>query len=231
MKKMAQSHFVKDYEKLVQDLMASHPLDEAMSLAVGGSAEILGDLQVEVLTRVGLHNGMSVVDLGCGSGRTARPLSKKYEVNYLGTDVVQELLDYAALNCPRQYRFLRHTELSIPCPGSSVDVVFAFSVFTHLLHEETFLLMEDAFRTLVSGGKLVFSFLEFGIPLHWGVFEDTVSGRRASTLPHLNVFIERSVIQIFSQHLGYEIVEFIDGDKPIFGTNMFGQTIAVLAKP
>ncbi len=33
---MEQAHFVWDYQNLVRNLVAAHPLDEAMSLAVGG---------------------------------------------------------------------------------------------------------------------------------------------------------------------------------------------------
>lgn len=38
---MAQFHFVEDYERHVAALLEQHPIDEAMSLAVGGLYDVL----------------------------------------------------------------------------------------------------------------------------------------------------------------------------------------------
>jgi cyclopropane fatty-acyl-phospholipid synthase-like methyltransferase len=45
--------------------------------------------------------------------------------------------------------------------AASADIVIAFSVFTHLLHEECYAYLQDAARVLTPGGKFVFSFFEF----------------------------------------------------------------------
>lgn len=45
---------------------------------------------------------LSLVDLGCGSRRAAKGISKRVKIGYLGTDVVKRLLDYAATVCPPQ---------------------------------------------------------------------------------------------------------------------------------
>jgi predicted SAM-dependent methyltransferase len=107
----------------------------------------------------------------------------------------------------------------------------AFSVFTHLLHAETYLYLEDAHRALRPGGRVVLSFLEFAIPDHWAVFERTVQAQRASTVPHLNQFLERNQITVWAQHLGYASVAFIDGNTaPWSSGEPLGQSIAVLTK-
>jgi len=113
--------------------------------------------------------------------------------------VVQALLDYAAL----------------------ADMVIAFSVFTHLHHEETYAYLQDSWRALKPGGKMAFSILEFSVSENWSVLEHTVAGRQSRTLEHMNTFIERSVIKIWSAHLGFSVDRFIDG----------GQTFCVLRKP
>jgi SAM-dependent methyltransferase len=130
-------HFVDDYERHVDQLIRNHPLSEAMSLAVGGYYEEFSVILAELLVQNGLRDGMTLVDLGCGSGRAAKGISKRVQIEYLGTDVVQRLLDYAAKVCPKHYRFKCHRELSVPAPDSSADMVCAFSLFTHLLHEES----------------------------------------------------------------------------------------------
>jgi len=67
-----------------------------MSLAVGGGFEEIGRAQVEQLIGAGLVDGMSVVDLGCGSGRTAIQIARCLPgVQYLGLDVVPTLLAHA----------------------------------------------------------------------------------------------------------------------------------------
>jgi ubiquinone/menaquinone biosynthesis C-methylase UbiE len=222
---MVQFHFVEDYEKHVAALLASHPIDEAMSLAVGGQYDEIGAAQAELLCRLGLRSGMSVVDIGCGSGRTAKHLGRLLpQLNYLGTDVVQSLLDYAASQSPPGYRFLLHQQLNIHAPDATVDMVVAFSVFTHLLHEETFAYLEDARRVLRPAGQVIFSFLEFAQPDHWTVFRDMLHHQRNGTRTHLNMFLERPAIEAFAQALGLRVEVFMFGPP-------LGQSIALLRKP
>ncbi len=86
-------------------------------------------------------------------------------------------------------------------------MICAFSVFTHLLHHESYLYIEDACRALKPKGKLIFSFLEFADPGHWRVFEDTVEAQRSAVPTHLNSFIERSAISVWASHLGDRVLE------------------------
>jgi ubiquinone/menaquinone biosynthesis C-methylase UbiE len=85
-------HFVKDYETHVRSLIASYPIDEAMSLAAGGQYKEFGAIERAVVHYAGLKNGMSLIDLGCGSGRLASDLSGRMKIEYLGIDIIQELL-------------------------------------------------------------------------------------------------------------------------------------------
>jgi len=225
------SHFVEDYERLVSALVAERPLDEAMSLAVGGQYDGIGRIEFDILRHAGLRSGMFLIDIGCGSGRLSSTLSKSdIEIDYLGTDVVQKLLDYAAQKSNPRYSFRLHRELSIPVNDASADMICAFSLFTHLNHHETYLYMQDAHRALKQGGRLVFSFLEFAEPGHWSQFEATAEGRRQNTLPHLNAFVERPVIELWAQKLGFGVVEFIDAGRAVPASSPLGQATAILAR-
>jgi ubiquinone/menaquinone biosynthesis C-methylase UbiE len=226
---MANFHFVEDYERLVANLMATYPLDEAMSRAVGGLYESFGPIEAQLLADVGLKDGMSLIDLGCGSGRGAVAVSRRFDISYLGTDIVQALLDYAASRTPPHYQYKLHRQLSIPAAGASADVVCAFSLFTHLLHAETYIYMEEAVRVLKPNGRLVFSYLDFAE--HWSVFQETVNAQRSDTLPHLNMFIDRRAIDQWSAHLGLVVDQYISPAKPISQGLSFGQAVAVLRKP
>lgn len=228
---MAQFHFVEDYEKLIKQLVSDHPLDEAMAIAVGGSYEGVGLVEVEILRRAGLHNGSHLLDLGCGSGRLACMLGKSdLTVTYTGVDIVQQLLDYAVTRAPRSYRFLLHRSLDIPAPDNTLDVISAFSVFTHLLHHETYLYMQDTHRALHTGGKLVFSFLEFREPEHWNNFIVSANSARVDKLPHLNSYLERDVISMWAEKLNYIVENYINATENVAGVGCLGQTTAILQK-
>jgi len=229
---MARFHFVEDYERHVAGLLATYPVDEAMSLAVGGDYVHFGAIECAVLRHAGLADGMTLIDLGCGSGRLAAVLGARMRVFYIGIDIVQSLLDYAATKAPPDYRFILHRELNIPAPDQSADMLAAFSVFTHLLPAETYLYLKDAARVLRPGGRLVFSFLEFAEPAHWAVFESTIDGQRRSASPHLNQFVERGTIALWAEKLGYAVEGFIDAHAAAWpDAPPLGQSIAILRFP
>jgi SAM-dependent methyltransferase len=227
---MAQFHFVEDYEKLVAGLMAAHPIDEAMTRAVGGGDYgIFGHIEFEILKAAGLKDGMRVVDLGCGSGRLAAALHQGADVSYVGIDIIQPLLDYARTKAPK-YQFMLHRGLSIPQPDASADMVSAFSLFTHLLQSETFIYMEEAVRILRPGGKIVFSFLEFAEPKHWAIFELTRNNARDANGDHLNMFMERSAIGIWAARLGLEVERYLEPSWTTDVGHALGQSVAILRK-
>jgi ubiquinone/menaquinone biosynthesis C-methylase UbiE len=228
---MAQFHFVEDYERLVAQLIKDHPLDEAMSLAVGGRYQEVGAIEADIMRYAGLKDGMSLIDLGCGSGRLAWALSQSMNIEFAGIDIVQSLLDYAKTKTPSNYRFVLHRELSIPSAENQSDFVSAFSVFTHLLHAETYIYLEDIKRALKRGGKLVFSFLEFSSDAHWSVFETTVKAQKLHSSSHLTMFIERSAIDLWCQKLGYELVAYVAGKEAPWKGQALGQSTAILRKP
>jgi 2-polyprenyl-3-methyl-5-hydroxy-6-metoxy-1,4-benzoquinol methylase len=227
---MAQFHFVEDYEKLIAHMIATHPIDEAMALAVGGGPyEIFGQMEADILAAAGLVEGMRVVDLGCGSGRLPSILHQRGRYSYIGIDIVQPLLDYAKKKAP-SYEFLMHRGLSIPQGDGTADFVSAFSLFTHLLQAETFIYLREAVRVLKPGGKVVFSFLEFSEPKHWVVFEHTVEMTRANAGDHLNMFLERSTIDLWARKLGLAVEGYFPSSATWNG-HALGQSIAVLEKP
>jgi SAM-dependent methyltransferase len=220
------THYLRDYRRLVRRLMAEHPLDEAMSLAVGGHYEATGQLQVDLLVEAGLE---AVLDLGCGSGRLSSALSGRLQVDYLGLDVIPELIAYARGRAPAHYRFLLNTGLSLPVEDANFDLGCAFSVFTHLHHEESFLYMREMARALRPGGRLVFSFLEFAEPIHWDTFENAAQSVLEVRRTHLDAFIERPVIALWAQRLGYEMERFTGPGEPGPAGGL-GQSVAVLRR-
>jgi len=228
---MAEFHFVEDYERLVKQLKAAMPLDQAMERAVGGAYAEIGPVEKNILVHAGLRDGMSLVDLGCGSGRLATVLGREMKIEYLGIDIIQDLLDYARSKSPANYQFVLNRALTLPCADESADMVAGFSIFTHLLHEESYAYMEEVKRVLKPGAAMVFSFLEFAEQDHWNVFTTTMERHRKGRRGHLNVFIERNVLDLWATKLGFTREMFLGaGDTP-WGGHALGQALAIFRKP
>lgn len=242
---MLKHHYLEKYLTHVARLKAQFGKDKGMHLAVGGHWDWIGRLEVELLKMFGLCDGMRLVDLGCGSGRLAVVLAKDIKVGYHGIDIIPDLLAYAKEITPPTYRFSRVENIEIPDADESADMICAFSLFTHLLHEETYIYLEECRRVLKPGGKLVFSFLELAMPAHWSIFQSTKDQRKAKVDQPLNVFFERPAIETWAGHLNFSVDRYIDctmGDvirlsKPTTdpsgvvkeGGNM-GQSVCVLTK-
>lgn len=213
-----------------------------MSLAVGDNYQSIGFLQYQLLLWQGLKPDDFIVDVGCGSGRLANALKSDFRGEYLGIDVVPELLDYARELCPNDWRFELAQDLAIPAISDSVDIVCFFSVFTHLLHEQTYRYLQEARRVLKPKGKAIFSFLEFEASTHWRAFEEMVN---CNTRPYLNMFIGRDAIHCWAEHLHMSVQQIQNGKEPFIplarpvvfndgsrqeALGTFGQSVAVLVK-
>jgi SAM-dependent methyltransferase len=217
-----------------------------MDLAVGGNFVPFGILMREVLVQAGLERDHCLVDVGCGSGRLAKALADHLRGPYLGLDVVRELLSYARSICNRpDWRFELVDEIRIPERDERADMVCFFSVFTHLLHEDSYRYLLEAHRVLKPSGRVVFSFLEFRNPCTWVVFEGMVEHRKRGDGKHHDQFLSRDAIAAWAEHAGFEIVVIHDGEKPhirvpspmalddkrtIEGETSLGQSICVLEK-
>lgn len=206
-----------------------HVADGMDRVAGGGGFDVMGEVERELLREYGLTPDAYLIDVGCGSGRLTKALAE-HRGRYLGIDVVPDLLDHARTFGRPDWRFELASGLTIPEQDGAADVVCFFSVLTHMLHEQSYLYLADAKRVVRAGGRIVFSFLEFTIPNHWTVFEATVADATALQHP-LNVFIERTAIGAWAQHLGLTVVAMRDGTDALPGFSPLGQSVCVLEKP
>ena len=206
--------FRSTYPKLLKSLNQVHGEKQAMSLAVGGEFEAMGFLELETLKLFGLKEQFYVIDAGCGSGRLTKWISQYLTGMYLGIDIVPELVEHARkISGKPSWRFEVAQGLSIPEEDSVADMVCFFSVFTHLLHEQTYVYLKEAKRVLKPGGKIIFSFLDFTIPTHWSVFESNIKDLGIESHP-LNIFISKDAIEIWAARLGLQIQTIQDGNRP-----------------
>lgn len=231
------SHSVRDYQKLVRKFLRRQPNNRSLALAQAIGAPTMedfvsqGDGHVAVLRHHGLVDGMAIYDLGCGCGRTAQALIRsEWQGSYIGADVVPELTAELEQQCPGYITKINY-EQSISAPDESLDIVFHWSIFTHLYPAECYLYTADSFRALKPGGKLVFSFLEMEDPEHDRVWQSNLTFlREGRPAPHLDAFLHRDWVRRFARDAGFSEPYFTDGsddqEHPAFW-----QTIAVMKKP
>lgn len=126
----------------------------------------------------GLRPEDRVLDVGCGIGRMAVPLTGYLagEGRYEGFDIVEPAIRWCRKNIsPRFPRFsfqvadlynktynpggrYRASEFPFPYPGGSFDLVFSISVFTHLLPEDADHYLAETSRVLAPGGRCLLTF-------------------------------------------------------------------------
>ena len=118
----------------------------------------------------------TVLDIGCGLGRLAYPLSQKLTPPgaYIGFDPMQEAIAWCRQNF-QQYPLLKFVHASLfndlyndsgaeaknykfRVESSSMEVIFAISVFTHLLPDEVINYLKEIKRTMAPGGHAFITF-------------------------------------------------------------------------
>jgi SAM-dependent methyltransferase len=215
----------------VEDVRSSLPHEEAMAAAVGGGWDSVGAIEVALLRKYGLLEDGYVIDVGCGSGRLANPLSVYLRGRYLGTDLVPVLLDHARKLVARPgWRFEEVDHIRIPESDDQADMVVFFSVMTHLLHEQSYWYLEEARRVLKPDGRVIFSFLEFKEPYHWNAFFATLQAAKEKRETHLNVFMDRDWMSLWAEHLGMDLVDVRGAAEVVVPEGHLGQAICVLQK-
>lgn len=252
--------FKGSYVDFVDYNFKNYSPEKAVEVSCGGNRKAYGRVERDLLIKYGLKPNHFLVDVGCGYGRLAENLTDYLTTgSFLGLDVVPKLIEYAAEGnkAAKNFKFQVAEGLKVPAADNTVDFCSVFSVFTHMLHEDSYVYLEDIRRALKPGGKLVISFLEFSQEDHWPVFFEQFRPRsgdepsllyQQSDTPKFNpgiMFTERSMWIAFAKHLKLKIVEIQSGfehhvplSKPVtldngqvwekFGT--IGQSIIVLEK-
>lgn len=145
--------------------------------------DVLGEQGTE-LEAVG-----SLLDWGCGCGRVLRHWAGLPHTRVLGCDINPRMVDWCTTNLP--FAEVTVTELEPPLPygDATLDLIYAFSVFTHLSEELQHEWIEECVRVLRPGGHLLISTMG---EYYAGLERLTESERRAFANGELVVLYERS---------------------------------------
>lgn len=236
--------FMQAYKQQVKWWLKHESHERAMELLVGGSFDAIGRIEAQLLLQLGLCDSHFIVDVGCGSGRLAVQLKESHQGEYLGTDVLPQLLSHAKKLCGRaDWQFRQVSGTTIPAADECADFVVFFSVLTHLQHEHGFRYLAEAKRVLKPGGMVVFSFLEYAVDAHWTQFQTMLNDTNPKKVE--NVFLGRDAPAVWARHLQFELCAqhggdeaFIRLDRPVTmddgsvvsGMASLGQSVCVLRK-
>lgn len=138
----------------------------------------VSDEHIDALCKYGrLGDARDVIEIGCGVGRDAIPLTGilPRDGSYLGIDIIRPSIDWARRNISARaphFRF-EHFDVAdrqhnpggggamvtyrIPAEDRSADLVFLFSVFTHMFPGDVAHYLSEFARVLRPGGLVLAS--------------------------------------------------------------------------
>lgn len=125
-----------------------------------------GKYHLEFMRRNGLKSNHTVLDFGCGYGRTAIPLIRFLEKNrYFGVDLsskritmAKEWVSRESLTDKNPYLAASDDSKFSYLNSNSVDVIWTYSVFTHMPEREMKIILREAKRVLTPNGIIFFSY-------------------------------------------------------------------------
>lgn len=136
----------------------------------GGDFIAVGDAFFGTLKRHGLTADMAVLDVGCGQGRMARPMTEFLTGRYEGFDIDKSGIEWCQVEYKDASNFTFHhanvfnarynetgsvaaKNFQFPFEDNSFDRVFLTSVFTHMFKDDVENYLAEIARVLKPGGK------------------------------------------------------------------------------
>lgn len=155
------------------------PPDGLMWSVGGATIEnfiVVGDAWAQVISRF-TQKDTTLLDIGCGCGRTARVLvNNRWIRRYIGFDVIKTNVEWCqryispAWNGVAEFHWLdvysgeynpngtmQARDVRFPCKDRQADVIFAASVFTHLLEPDASHYLKEVGRCLSRRGRAILS--------------------------------------------------------------------------
>jgi len=114
---------------------------------------------VRLLGRAGrsFEDCEAVLDFGCGCGRVTRHLRSFGLANLVGCDIDARAIEWCSRNLPFAQFQLTKVTPPLPQPNAAFDLVYAFSVFTHLPERLQRLWIDELRRVVRPAGFAVLS--------------------------------------------------------------------------
>jgi SAM-dependent methyltransferase len=228
------------YERVAQEFPPTASIGD-------GDYDLIGRIEMSALLAAGLEPHHTLVDFGCGTGRLAIHVVPRLSSGaYVGIDISKTMLAHAEAQVDLVQRtkgesgcrvtWKHQTGISFDLPPESVDFFAAYSVFTHMEHEDSYRYLLDAHRVVRPGGTFVFSCLTMDVPLDRTFFQrsaDLSLEDRWRTVR--NVTTTYDYMSAIAALAGWRVERWYKGDEkliPLDGGNgelvALGQSVGVL---
>ncbi len=229
------------YETLYEDHARRHSDHDVVG---AGAFELIGRRELAVLTAEGLAPASTLVDLGCGIGRMAvHAIPFLVGGHYIGTDIAPSMLERAQARIapaipdpPCKVSWVKQVGTTFAVPDQSVDAFCAYSVFTHIEHEDAFNFLVDARRAVRPAGIFVFSCLPMDLQVSREIFLASAAVDHAARWSVVrNVTTSVDLMESIVRLAGWRVRRWYPGDEenvPLDGRlHAFGQSVCVLDAP
>ncbi len=210
----------------------------------GGDFELLGKIELGLLLLEGLRPGDTAADLGCGTGRLAVHLVPFLDAGrYVGIEISRNMLRDAARRTAGLARgcvveWKHQVSPRFDLAAASVDMLCAFSVFTHMEPEDTYRYFTSALEVVRPGGKLVFSCLPLSLPAARKIFLDSAQLDLQARWSGVRNFVTtEEAMESLAVMAGWQVVRWTRGDQPTVivegraEPQALGQSTCVLQRP
>jgi ubiquinone/menaquinone biosynthesis C-methylase UbiE len=207
------------YRKAYQEHSALNPGDDAIG---DGDFDIIGQIELSLLKLEGLQPTHTLLDLGCGTGRLAiHAVPYLAHGHYIGVDIAPRILEQAQTRMSRastqgaKVSWQTQTTTRFSLPSDSVDMICAFSVFTHIEHEDAYHYLVDARRIVRPGGRMIFSCLPLELAVAKEIFRVQASvefGQRWAGVR--NIVTTRDFMNKIAEMAGWQVKGWYAGDEP-----------------
>lgn len=230
-----------------EQLYESHAREVKLDDVIGhGDFELIGRIELDLLKMEGLRPEHTLVDLGCGVGRLAvHVIPTLIDGSYIGIDISQTMLKrakariaHAVPSPPCSVKWMKQTTSQFKLPERSVDMMCAFSVFTHMEHEDSYRYLKDALRIVKPLGRFIFSCLPLTLPCSKEIFLNSARlDLRTRWRCVRNVTTSVEYMEDIARLAGWRPLRWYAGDEPNIRLtsngkmSAFGQTSCVLEAP
>jgi ubiquinone/menaquinone biosynthesis C-methylase UbiE len=147
---------------------------------------------------------------------------------YTGIDIAPTMIERAKRKCNSvpttcQVEWLVQTDVPFTYSDDSVDMICAYSVFTHMEHEDSYRYLKDALRIVKPGGKFLYTCLlidtAYGADIFLGAARLTLAERWANPR---NIVTSKDLMTAISAKANWQVLDWRQ--------SLSGQTLCVLQK-
>jgi len=217
------------------DFHDEHPMPPpGLLVAVAGTASrewfsVRGQQDAQLFRRLAGQHGAAlgdrrvVIDFGCGCGRIARWLAPEViggGGRFLGFDLNPQLAAWCASNLPGEYAQNR-LKPPLAFADGMADVLYAYSVLTHLREATAVGWLQEIARVLRSGGLALLTFHDEDYADRWGPPQARTGLARQPYFVWNNALEGSNYMSAWTTRArfaelaarGFEVVQIIPGDR------------------